>query len=87
MALIDDLNQSVTELSASVTSLQADLDTKQQAIADAIAALEQTIADLQGQLNQGGATAAQLQVLLDQVSAIKTNLAATDADLNATPTA
>jgi hypothetical protein len=72
MAKIDDLNQLVSDLQISV-------DTKQAAIAAAIAAFEQTIADLTAQLGTG-VTDAQLQAVIDNLTAAKT-------DLEATPTA
>lgn len=72
MANIQDLQQKVTDL-------QTDLDAKQQAIADAIAALEKTIADLEAGNLEGG-TPEQRQALADQLDAIKT-------DLDSTPTA
>lgn len=69
----------LTTLQTLVTDLQTSIDTKQAAIAAAIAAFEQTIADLQAQLGQG-ATPAQLQAIIDSVTAAKT-------DLESTPTA
>lgn len=72
MSKIDDLN-------ALVADLQASVDTKQASLAAAIAAFEQTIADLQALLATG-ATEAQLQTVIDSVTAAKT-------DLEATPTA
>ncbi len=72
MSKIDDLNQAVADLQASV-------DAKQEQIATAIAAFEQTIADLRALLGQG-VTDAQLQTVIDNVTSAKT-------DLEATPTA
>lgn len=76
MAKIDELNQLVTDLQSSV-------DAKQDQIANAIAALEAHIAELQAIIDAGnvdGATAEQLQAVIDSVTATK-------ADLEATPTA
>lgn len=76
---LDEIMANVQDLQQKVADLQTDLDAKQQAIADAIAALEKTIADLQAQL-ANGATPEQMQTLSDQLDAIKT-------DLDSTPTA
>jgi peptidoglycan hydrolase CwlO-like protein len=70
VAKIDDLNTKVDEL-------QASLDTKQAQIAAAIAAFEQTIADLTAQLGTGGATDSQLQAVIDKLDAAKADLEAT----------
>jgi len=72
MAKIDELNQTVVDL-------QATVDSKQAQIAAAIAAFEQTIADLTAQLGTG-VTDAQLQSVIDNLSAAKS-------DLESTPTA
>jgi len=72
MSKIDELNQTVTDLQTSV-------DAKQEQIAAAIAAFEQTIADLTAQIGTG-VTDAQLQTVIDNLTAAKT-------DLEATPTA
>jgi peptidoglycan hydrolase CwlO-like protein len=69
----------VEDLQQVVSDLQTSLDAKQEAIAAAIAAFEQTIADLTAQLATG-ATADQLQAIIDSVTAAKT-------DLEGTPTA
>ena len=66
-------------LTTAVADLQTSLDTKQADIAAAIAAFEKTIADLTAQLS-GGATPAQLQTIIDSVTAAK-------ADLESTPLA
>ncbi len=76
MAKIDELNQLVTDLQTSV-------DTKQQQIADAIAALDAHIAELQAIIDAGNADGA----TADQLSAVIANITATKADLEATPTA
>lgn len=52
-------------------------DAKQQQIADAIAAFEKTIADLTAQINSGAATPEQLQTVVDNLNAAKTDLEAT----------
>lgn len=67
-------------LTTLVADLQTSLDTKQAAIAEAIAAFEKTIADLTAQSSTGGATAAQLQTVIDSLTASK-------ADLESTPLA
>ncbi len=64
----------LAELQQAVTDLQTSVDTKQQAIADAIKALE-------GQIAAGGSiTEADLQPIVD-------SLKATQADVDSTPTA
>lgn len=63
----------LVELQQAVSDLQASVDTKQQAIADAIKALEDQIA-------AGGITEADLQPIVD-------SLKATQADIESTPTA
>lgn len=65
----------LTELQQAVTDLQTSVDTKQQAIADAIKALEDQIA-----AGAGAATEADLQGIVD-------SLKATQADVDSTPTA
>ena len=64
-------------LTALVADLQTSLDVKQAAIASALAAFEKTIADLTAQLSTGGATAAQLQTIIDSVTASKVDLEST----------
>lgn len=66
----------IAELSAKADELQAALDTEQQQIADAIAALQTVITDLQGQLAAGG-TEAERQAVLDKMNAIITDLQGT----------
>ena len=63
-------------LTTAVADLQTSLDTKQAAIAEAIAAFEKTIADLTAKLS-GGATPAQLQAIINSVTAAKTDLEST----------
>ena len=63
-------------LTTAVADLQNSLDTKQLAISEAIAAFEKTIADLTAQLATG-ATAAQLQTIIDSVTAAKSDLEST----------
>lgn len=76
---LNNMADELATLNQLVTDLQTSVDTKQAAIASAIAAFEQTIADLTAQL-AGGATPAQLQTIIDNVTAAKT-------DLESTPTA
>jgi hypothetical protein len=66
----------ITELTAKVDSLQASLDAEQQQIADAIAALNQSIVDLQALVTDGG-TVEQRQALADKLDSIKTDLEGT----------
>jgi uncharacterized protein YlxW (UPF0749 family) len=65
----------LAELQQAVADLQTSVDTKQQAIADAIKALEDQIAN-----NSGTITEADLQPIVD-------SLKATQADVDSTPTA
>lgn len=66
----------ISELTAKVDALQASLDAEQQQIADAIAALNQSITDLQALIADGG-TAEDRQALADKLDAIKTDLEGT----------
>lgn len=66
----------IQELSAKVDELQTALDTEQQQIADAIAALQATVTDLQGQLTAGG-TEAERQAVLDKLNSVITDLQGT----------
>jgi septal ring factor EnvC (AmiA/AmiB activator) len=66
----------ITELTAKVDALQTALDAEQQQIADAIAALNQSITDLQALVADGG-TAEERQALADKLDAIKTDLEGT----------
>ncbi len=70
MATIEEVNQAVADL-------QTSLDAKQDQIAAAIAAFEQSIADLQAQIAAGSATPEQLQTVVDNLSAAKSDLEAT----------
>lgn len=73
------LNQimaTLQELSAKVDELQTALDAEQQQIADAIAALQQTVTDLQAQLTDGGTTE-ERQAVLDKLNAVITDLQGT----------
>lgn len=76
---IDKLMASIQDLNAKLDELQASLDAEQQQILDAIAALEQTIADLQAIVEEGG-TEAERQALLDKMDDIKADLEATIPD-------
>lgn len=78
------LNQKIimatlAEISAKADQLQASLDAEQQQILDAIAALEQIVLDLQGQLADGG-TEAERQAVLDKLDATIADLEATIPD-------
>lgn len=66
----------LAELNAKVDELQTALDAEQQQIADAIAALNTTIADLEALVAAGG-TEAERQAILDKLSTIKTDLEGT----------
>jgi len=66
----------LTTLQTLVSDLQVSIDTKQAAIASAIAAFEQTIADLTAQLGTG-ASPAQLQAIIDSITLAKTDLEST----------
>lgn len=67
---------SIQELSEMVDQLQQSLDLEQEAVSSAIASLEQTIADLQTLIVDGG-TAEQRQELADKLAAIKVDLEGT----------
>lgn len=69
----------IQELTAQVTQLQADLDVEQQQVADALAALNQAIADLQALVADGG-TEAERQALSDALTAISVDLKGTIPD-------
>jgi uncharacterized coiled-coil protein SlyX len=66
----------IAELSAKVDDLQVSLDAEQQKIADAIAALNLVIADLQAAL-AGAATPEAIQAVADKVDAVKADLEST----------
>lgn len=76
---LDKLMANIHELQAQVAQLQADLDAEQQQIADAIAALNQTIVDLQAMVAEGG-TAEERQALADALTAISDDLKGTIPD-------
>lgn len=69
----------IQELTAQVTQLQADLDVEQQQVADALAALNQAIADLQVLVADGG-TEAERQALSDALTSISVDLKGTIPD-------
>lgn len=73
---LDNIMATIQDLTAQVDELQAALDAEQQQIADAIAALQQTITDLQEMVADGG-TAEERQALSDKLTAIKADLEAT----------
>lgn len=76
---LDEIMATIQELTAQVDDLQVALDAEQQQIADAIAALNQSIADLTALVAEGG-TAAERQALADKLTAIKTDLEGTIPD-------
>ena len=69
----------IQELKAQVAQLQADLDTEQQQVADALAALNQAIAELQAMVADGG-TPQERQELADALTAISEDLKGTIPD-------
>lgn len=69
----------IQELSAKVDALQVALDLEQQQIADAIAALQATVADLQALVVDGG-TAEERQAVSDKLDAVIADLQATIPD-------
>lgn len=66
----------LAEIQALANQLQISLDIEQEQIANAIAALNTIIADLQILVAEGG-TAAERQAILDQLNATKTDLEST----------
>lgn len=66
----------LAETQALANQLQISLDIEQEQIANAIAALNTIIADLQILVAEGG-TAAERQAILDQLNATKTDLEST----------
>lgn len=66
----------IQELRAQVAQLQADLDAEQQQVADAIAALQQAIINLQVMVADGG-TPEERQALADALTAISEDLKGT----------
>lgn len=64
------------ELNDKVDELQTALDAEQQQVADAIAALNGTITDLQALVAAGG-TEEERQAILDKITSIKTDLEGT----------
>lgn len=70
---------SIQQLNDKLDELQVSLDNEQAQILDAIAALEQTILDLQAIVADGG-TEAERQALLDKMDAIKADLESTIPD-------
>jgi septal ring factor EnvC (AmiA/AmiB activator) len=74
----------INDLTAKVDALQASLDAEQQQIADAIAALNQSIIDLQAMVADGG-TVEERQALADKLDAIKADLEGTIADAPTEP--
>lgn len=67
---------SLPELKAKVDELQVALDAEQQQVADAIAALNTVIGELQALVTAGG-TEEERQAILDQLNTIKTDLEGT----------
>ena len=73
---INKIMADITQLTEKVDALQVALDAEQEQIAAAIAALNQTIVDLQALVADGG-TPEQRQALADKLDAIKTDLEGT----------
>lgn len=73
---LDTIMANIQELTAQVAQLQADLDAEQQQVADAIAALQQAIVDLQVMVADGG-TPEERQALADALTAISEDLKGT----------
>lgn len=69
----------IAELSAKVDTLQTALDAEQEQIAAAIAALQQTVTDLNAIIAEGG-TAEERQALSDKLDAVIVDLQGTVAD-------
>lgn len=69
----------IAELSAKVDTLQTALDAEQEQIAAAIAALKQTVTDLNAIIAEGG-TAEERQALSDKLDAVITDLQGTIAE-------
>lgn len=75
----------IQQLSAKVDALQAALDAEQQQILDAIAALQQTVTELEALVADGG-TEAERQAVSDKLDAVIADLQATIADSTTTTT-
>ena len=73
----------IQQLSAKVDTLQAALDAEQQQIADAIAALQQTVEDLQALVVDGG-TEEERQAVSDKLDAVIADLQSTIPDSDTT---
>jgi len=73
---LDIIMANITELTQKVDDLQIALDAEQVQIAEAIAALQQAIIDLEAMVAEGG-TAEERQALADKLDSIKTDLEAT----------
>lgn len=73
---LDTIMANIQELRAQVAQLQADLDAEQQQVADAIAALQQAIINLQVMVADGG-TPEERQALADALTAISEDLKGT----------
>lgn len=82
---LDLIMANIQELRAQVAQLQADLDSEQQQVAEAIAALEQAIIDLQAMVADGG-TPEERQALSDALTAISEDLKGTIPDGDTTTT-
>jgi len=74
---LDKIMANVQELTDLVDALQASVDTLQETITTTITGLDATIADLTDQL-ANGATPAQVQVLVEKLTATKADLEATN---------
>ena len=83
MANVQELTDLVEGLKTTVADLQASTDALQEKVTNAVASLETTIADLTNQL-ANGATPEQVQVFVDTLTQLKTDLEATKTDLDST---
>lgn len=73
---LKEIMANIQELQAKVDALQASLDAEQEQVAAAIAALQQSIIDLQAIVADGG-TAEERQALADKLDEIKSDLEST----------
>lgn len=93
MALIDDLQTQVADLLAKEADLQTSVDTLQGNVATLLASNAQVVTDLNTQIADltaqlaAGATPAQLQTLVDNISTATNNILTTKADVESTPLA
>jgi len=83
MTKYEELQQQFDALRADVVNLRTAVDTEQQQVADAINKLNETEAQLREQI-ANGASGDQLQVILDGVTAVRTDLQAAKDDISST---